>query len=312
MKKYAMIVTSSGYIPGCNSQINSLKYYKNDSIEYHFLYVENKLTKQFLESISKNLKHFNNFIPINLRELINESWFIKGDKISIPWLCKMARYQYAANVLKDYDAVVIYDADALLVNNIENYFFIADKTEKILLPNNDYSNAEYDSVRYDSPYLGGASPPLHCFPLFIKPSKYYDLLMQVTKNNLEGLGSDMCSLNNALISMDLLKEVIPLAGSRWVFSNYYGIKLRTRNINDKKYISFLAGGDRMFSVHRKWWDGGVCKKYIMGPKNKEIREMAFNNIKIFWEFYKFLNTELWNKLEWNDKWLFPNLEIGDI
>jgi len=300
-KKYALIVTSSGHIPGVNGLLNATRYY-NINVEFHLLYG----SKKVIEYLNTLGDVFPNLKKIELEKLKEKDNYPKHPrKKESAWYYKFYRYFYAINELQDYDAVAIFDADMQIVNNIMPYFEIADETEKILMPNNDYSNQEYD-WHPDYPYHGAASPPLHCMPLFFKPK----IFNKIPSRMLEEPGSDMCSLNNALINLNMMKDIFVLSNSRWVQSHYYHVKLARRNINNKWYLGEHRGGDRIFSFHRRWWIKSICEKYINGVKERENQEIAFNNVKLFWEFTKYFNTELYHKIDWKEDWDFPqNLKL---
>lgn len=303
MPRYAFVVTDTGFTPGVNGQINALKYYGND-VEYHYLYIPCGATNNFVERVRKNEKHFPNFRPVNIYDLQKRPGYITNDKKKSMkvWLCKFFRYQYVANELRDYDAAVIYDADALILNNIMDYFLVADKTEKVLLPNNDYSGNEHDQPTHKH-YKGASSPPLHCWPLFCKPRLYRELLMRVPQNSINGLpGSDMCSVNNSLVQLGLMKDVMVLPGHMWVLSRHCEQRLIKRKINGKLYLATSRAGDRINSVHRRWWFESICRKFIEGPKHKTQQQYALNNVRLFWEFYRYFNLECWSKIEWIEKW----------
>lgn len=300
MSKYAIVVTDTGMFPGVNGMLNALRYYGNDNIEFHYLFF-GKQAENFANEIVK-ANFYPNFFPVSIEELKNKENFPhhprEGENV---WYCKMYRYLYAIYNLFSYDAVSVFDADMQIVNDIMDFFVIADKTGKFLLPNNDYSGQEYDSYKEEA-IRGAASPPLHNMPCFFKPSLHCDFLKEIPKISLELTLGDMSSLSHSLIRTKAIDQIIPLPNAFWVLSHFYNIKLFKRKINNKYFLAVHNSGDRINAFHRKWWYSSVCRKFIEDVKNKHDQNIALNNVKLFWEMTQFFNFECYHTIDWNDKW----------
>lgn len=303
MGKYAIITTDTGMFPGVNGMLNALKYYGND-VEFHYLWDGPKAEK-FANEIVKD-GFFKKFYPIRLRGLMEEGWPKHHKPGEIVWYTMFYRYVYAVRKLLDYDAVSVFDADMQITNNIMQFFEMADKTDLLFMPNNDYSGQEFDECQAKA-IKGAASPPLHNMPCFFKPKYFVDVMEEIIPRNYEvEVGGDMTALSHALLKLDVMKKVVPTPNVLWVLSHYYNVRLHKRKIADKLYLTLHHKGDRVNSFHRKWWHDSVCRNFIHQVKEKENRVIAANNINIFWQFTMFFNFELYHTIEWDPKWGVPN------
>jgi hypothetical protein len=286
MGKYALIVTDTGMFPGTNAMINAFPYY-NIQAEFHYLY-KGKAAQKFAEERSEDI------VAVDIEDLKKQYGVMhfKGDRESV-WYCKMYRYLYAINHLIDYDAVMVIDADMCIVNDITPWFEIADKTGKLCIPNNDYSSNEYDQFNFES-LKGASSPPLHNMPSFFKPSLWVDVMKRVPEISLEGTFGDMTSLSRSLIESGKINDgsLIVNPNALWVVSHFCHIKLHRRLIGNKQYLALNnIAGDRLYSVHRRWWMASVRRKFVEDIRHADwAKDFGKNNVDLFYWFYKFFNT----------------------
>jgi hypothetical protein len=299
--KYAIVVTDSGFIPGVNGMLNALEYYGIKADFYH-IHSLNEAVKDFVDELN-NSKYFDNYYSINIEDLKNDNRYPSHDKKKESvWYLKMYRYLFAVYELTEYDAVAIFDADMQIVNDITDYFEIAAKTGRILMPNNDFSGNEYDDFNIES-IKGAASPPLHNMPLFFKPNEECKkIFSDIPKISLEGTWGDMTSINRSLIKHNKIKDVMVLPNTLWLQTFHYNIKLYMRKIGGKRFLALSRCGDRLYSFHRRWWFSSICEKEIKEIKQYDSQQIGFNNIKLFWEMTRFFNLECGHKIKWNEKW----------
>jgi hypothetical protein len=286
--------------PGVNGMLNALLYYGNN-VEFHYLYM-GKPAEEFANEVYESNFYTPGFIAVNINSLKEMDEFpIHPKPAENVWYCKMYRYLYAIHVLNDYDAVAIFDADMQIVNKIMPFFGLAESSGKLLLPNNDYSNQEFDDCNADG-IRGAASPPLHNMPSFFKPSEWFDTMSLIPGISLELTLGDMSSMSHALLRTGRMPEIVAMPNAQWVISHYYNIKLFHRVIGGKRYLALHRNGDRIYTFHRKWWYSSVCKKFIEDVKEKEAQEIAYNNVRLFWEMTMFFNFNCEHKIKWSDKW----------
>jgi len=299
MSKYALIVTDTGLFPGSNAMINAFPYYDIQA-EFHFLY-KGKAAQQFAEERKEDI------IAVNIDDLIKDYNVMHPRVGESVWYCKMYRYLYAINNLIDYDAVCVIDADMCIVNDLYPWFEVADKTGRLVIPNNDYSSNEYDHYNIQS-LKGASSPPLHNMPSFFKPKLWVDVMKRIPEISLEGTYGDMTSLSRSLIEHDKMnfKDLLVTPNSLWVLSHFCHCKLHKRRLNDRWFIgTHNVAGDRLFSFHRRWWMASVRKRFVDDIKHADwAKEFGQNNTDIFHWFYKFFNTDKQHKyqIEWKPEY----------
>ena len=295
MPKYALVVTDTGLFPGTNAMVNAFKYYDIQA-EFHYLH-KLQWAAEFAEKRSDDV------VGVSIDDLIEE-YDIRHPKLGENvWYCKMYRYLYAINHLIDYDAVCIIDADMVICNDITPWFEIADKLDRLVIPNNDYSGQEHDG--YNLPSIQGASsPPFHNMPSFFKPKTWEKVLRDIPKISLENTYGDMSSLTHSLIrhgKMDDPSTFLMTPNALWVHSHYCHIKLAKRKIGGKWYVCLHnIGGDRLYSFHRRWWMASLRRKFVDDIKDPVQRETGRNNVQIFYEMTKFFNTD--DEMKYHIEW----------
>lgn len=300
-RKYAIIITDSGYMGGVNGMLNGLWYYDND-VDFHYIYKDDKRGSlaKFMESVKSDPWFADRIYTTRYEELIKEGYPVGKDRPV--WRLKFYRYLYGIRRCQDYDAAVIFDADTIIVNNFMRYFDIAAETGRILVPNNDYSGEEFDCYR--GGYKGASSPPLYCMPLFFVPSNpdVVKAFERIPELAMERDTSDMVAFNHTMIESKLIDEILLLPAALWLQVHYYFVMLAARNVGGKKYLALHRGGDRLYSFHRRWWFETDCRKKMVMPKSAIGAAYAYNNVKLFWDFTRFFNLECRHKIEWNPRW----------
>jgi len=304
MAKYALVVTDSGYIYGVNALINSLKYYGNE-VTFHHLYWGEE-AEAWSKAIQNSGKF--DFKSINLEKLSsNPDYPKRNGSVRPAWFCKFYRYFYCALELSGkYDAICIMDADMMVTSNIMAWFEVAACSDKLIMPNNDMSAQEHDSYIIDK--IGsGASPPLHNMPLFFRPSsKINNIFLSMISIHEKRQVSDMSSLNHAIIEAGYMNNVLALPNLLWLISVAYNVRLTLKEVGGRKQLMLHKTGDRINSVHKPWWIPQYCKKLIEGCSNEMARDIALNNLSLFWDLLCFFNTELYHKIPWEIE--FPEVK----
>jgi len=294
-RKYAAVVAADRrYLPGVNGLLNSLEYYGND-LDFHFIYIPDGKggVEKFVEEIKNDDFFADRFFPVTVQSLTQSGF---PERVRTPFghaesLLKFYRYLYVVERLSDYKAVVIFDADIQVVNNIMRYLDIVAETERLLVINNDYTNEEHDNYSGKYPPRELRRPPL-MGGMFWSPRKHADLIRRMVEISGEKGTSDMISFNYMLIENDLMKEVILLPALFWLnHVHYQYAPLFLRVIGGKRYLALNKGGERIYSFHRRWWSAGEATKWIRDKRGLE-REIAYHNFKLFFEMTKFLNLEL--------------------
>jgi len=330
--KYAIVMTADeDYLPGVNGQLNACRYYgmEDDGVEFHLIH-------SFRDDhpyLKRAHKIFPNLVSIKLDDFMIESgrWKKPMKKKGKPEM-KYPRWWYPAERLADYDAICVLDADRQIVNNFTHYFNMIARSDMIGLAKNDWSDAEWfsqDDSRamaanpaiYSNPYFITGKRAAKLFPLIPEyaehPNKYYP-----SYKGRNAITGDMHPVNLTLLQTGMINDLIPLPATQWVFVNTDHVKLTRREVAGRHYIGLHGKGDLLNSFHRKFWGQKICQRHMRGH-DAIGSSFAMNNTRIFWEFTKFFNTELYLKIDWeygdfpsqllsvlSGKWLWENVKIG--
>jgi len=305
MPKCAIVMTADEkYLPGVNGQLNAYRYYgmEDDGVEFH-------LVHNFPDSlgyIEQARKIFPNFVPIKLDDFMIESGRWEKPEKKTRSIMKLCRWWYSADRLANYDAICILDADMQIVQNFTRYFEIVARSDMIALPKNDFSEAEWFS--YDEKRAMEANPPLCAGPFIVtgrKAVKFFPLIPEYAQNptkyyppyNHRTTTGDMHPVNLILLQTGMIKDLLPLPGTQWIFVNTNHVRLVRREIQQRQYIGIHAKGDLLYVFHGKWWATALCLRHLSGRNSVESL-FEINNTQILWKFTRFFNTELYLKIEW--------------
>lgn len=296
--RYAIVETSDWrYIAGINGQLNAMKYYQFDkNVEFHLIHT-------FPDSngyIDKAKSIFPNLVATKISDL-REQYGSKYSHIGLDSpkntksVMKYWRWIYPIERLMDYDAICILDADRQICNNMLQWFKVTDRSEMILVAKNDYSNAEWNS--YDAKRAMQAQPPLYSNPYFAKPAVVKDLFKMIPEYAVERNTGDMHPVNLTLLDTGLINDVLFLPATLWVFVQVDCVSLRRRIVNNKYYLGIHKYGDLLYTFHRRYWGQRVTQRMANGH-GVWGKANGRNNVQLFWEHTKYMNTELYLKLDW--------------
>ncbi len=284
MNKYAIIITADiKLLPGVMALINGVRYYGND-VDVYLLYWAGGLEGTFERKLD-NLKAQGEYDFLNLIDLGFEvSCSIKEDS----WLynCKAKFYlkfwrHYYPEQLLDYEAIAIFDADMMICNNIMQYFEIAEKTGRILIPRNTSIHATEIDNYCETAFRASYAPPCHSMPLFYDPEKYYQLFEKVPELAHKMGHGEMVAINKLFHDYDMYKDLILLPNSLWLGTRWKDLKYEILYGNDDiRHIT--VAGDRVFSIHGRWWTQEFIDKI---PQDNEVGR---HNGILFKEIYEWL------------------------
>ncbi len=303
-QKYAVIVSSDGGMtPGVNALLNGFKYYgMEDKVEFHLLYWRGEQIESFIKDVQDD-GFYPKFVPV---DLIGYCEGIEGKlKQTARYYLTAYRYHYCAS-LRDYDAVMMIDADAAVVNNLMWFFDIVAKTDFIILPNNNGSGEEYDTCVL-TPYQSEAAPPLHCHPLFFRPALYGDVFSEIPKLCTEVPMGDMACCSYVLTKHNLMNtKVFVQSNLFWVNTALERVQITEQFINDKRFL-VTCTGDRAYAVHGRWWFAFNMEKFTVEPESPKDKIRNWN-IRRVWETYYFFNHNCYHGIEWDiENWGEPSM-----
>jgi len=271
--EYCVVLsTSKGYMPGTNAFLNAAKYYGMD-VDFYVLM-------------------FDDFLPENYKaQWENENVFFKiMDKTKdrkATWWCRFYDLIYAVkNLFSQYKVILFWGADVCLVNNIQDYFLISDRLNKVIVGTNEHGTQFLNKLSLEWPYKHHWHVPYTDVPLFI-PQGRVNLIKKILEYQSRGdcTLSKMDGLNYAIKELKINPFIVP--GELWVQNVPYRTELQ--KFNDKLFIK--GSSTRLNSFHRKYWMNNLCRKYLA------MNEMSRQNKLIFNQFYNFFNRECYVKWE---------------
>ena len=304
MPKYAIVITADErFLAGINAMLNAIPYYGLD-VEVHLVHT----IPERAGYIQKAVDTFGSwFHPVNLTEYYEEcrAEYWNAQKKHSKSSMKYARWWYPVDKLGDYDAICILDADRIITSDFTRWFDMIARSDMIGLAGNDWSDAMWNS--YDDKRAMIKNPPMYSNPYFItgrrakelfplipeyaeNPQKYYPPYGRPTTG-------DMHPVNLTLLQTGMIKDLMPLPATQWVFVANGHVALKERIIAGKKHIGIYSSGDILHTIHRRYWGQRMCQRLMNGHTAVEF-DNGVNNTKLIWEFFKFFNTELDLKIDW--------------
>ena len=179
------------------------------------------------------------------------------------------------------------------------------RSDMIGLAANDWSDAmwfNYNDKRamiknpplYSNPYFITGRRAKELFPLIpeyaMNPQKYYPPYGRPATG-------DMHPVNLTLLQTGMIKDLMPLPATQWVFVQNSHVALKERIISGKKHIAIHKNGDILHTIHRRYWGQRMCSRLMNGHDEVGF-DNGVNNTKLIWEFFKFFNTQLYLKIDW--------------
>lgn len=286
MAKYAVVMTSIGMKYGVNAFYNGIKYYGND-VDFHLVGgKEEKELFKYTDILYKDIKEMLEEFPIPSTK--------KGG-----WQVRFYRYKWAELIADQYDSIMIVDADMLCLNNLMKFFKIAADTGFIIMPNNSWGmSVEKVKELGVEPLKGASSPPFHSLTI-LDAKKWKEFLQKIWLSGLEENFGDMVTISRVLFRNNWEDYVYMLPNHQWILSTFYLDMIKKIN---KKYS---ICEEEIQTIHRRWWMPGVCEKFINDIKQDDKKIIGINNVKIFYNCFKFFNTQCEHKLDWE----YPNPKI---
>ena len=215
--KYAIVMTATAdFIPGVNATLNALRYYGHDpDIQVHLLTWHTKRMDAWLDTLAER-NPWPNFRVIDMAGL-QQAGYSRAEEVKPGsyWPMVFWRWEYAAS-LTGYDAVMIMDADCVLLNNISPWFHMAASSGKLILCNNDRSALEPEdaTAAHLVQRRESRGTALHSHPTFFRPAEIKDLARDMVTH--AKIGSDMVALNQALAHLGMMDKALVLPCVLWL------------------------------------------------------------------------------------------------
>ena len=299
--RFALVMTAdAGLLPGVHAMLNALKYYGDDSIEFHLLYWPSKEMDVFNKQMTE---YYSNFRCLDVRSLIHGS---DEERFRPVYYLKFYRSLYAGQ-MTDYDAVAYFDADRFITASIYQYFDQTVKTGKILMCDHKFDMRRYKAGFYNKYKIQGTNGcPYDSAATFFIPAvhgKYFEKVHEVGK--MIGRG-EMASVNYMLITDNLLLDVIPLPKHLWNLRNLLEIKMRWMQDIDGKCRLITDAGEHVVSIHGRYHiRGAMAKKAAKIYDKKWTQGHLIHNdsLREFLKVIDFFNWNCYTTINWCDKWV---------
>ena len=287
MSDYAIIIPAShGYLPGLNGILNALDFYENDcDVEV----ITNDIPDAYFDEARQAFDFGINVTQLDRLDAVKiEGW--SGVR-----RLHFARYARALQLADIYEAIMFLDADCGLVNNIMNYFRLADKSYLILAAHNVLGT---DAFTYKE-YHHTNAVPIANMPMFLRPD-VNELVFERTIEISKGPGGidDMPALYYALAENGALPDVVLLPDVLWL-NNYFYTTYHQKNdkpiFGGKFYL--YANRERVFIFHKRWWQEGH-RAHEVAQLAGEAQKIAEHNTKLWQWVYWFFNTQWKVTIDW--------------
>jgi SAM-dependent methyltransferase len=305
LNKYAVVMASIGtqLLSGMNAVINGLDYHDN---EVDLYLIHGDLEKEYIKKALavKDLKV--NIIPVHIDEC-RKLWtdYRKEDG---GWQNLFFRWKVLDLIGKKYNSVMLCDSDMLCVNNIMKYFKAVENSELIILPSNPWgSSVEACTENWEKIIRGASAPPFHCMPIFLDIKQHPNLINKFWERSKVDNYLDMEILNRTFFAEQMLDKILSVPNNLWVLTSWY-LSNVSKNWEDKK-LYFKIMEERINFIHRRWFIDSVCDQFIYAIREKDNLEKGLNNLRLFREEYRRINTEHKIKITFPSK--LPESLIGN-
>lgn len=282
MGNYAIIwTTNRKYMPGTNGILNALEVYGMD-IDVYVMTMGCDLTEEYMNEWPRaTFKDIETFWPVHKPP----KWYLLFADV----------WETMHDLLDKYDVVLIWGADACVVNDITWAFEVAEKMDCVIVGTNEFGAHPNDFSRLDTewPYRKGWMVPYADLPFFITPSHKNVLTTMLDYHSRpDNVLSHMNALNYSL--RDNGTKMLSVPGEMWVFNRPEVVKLR----RNEQYLHYGNSASQLQTFHRKYWMASLCRKYHVDTP------IARFNKKVFNDMWNFFNREC--RVEWTE-----GLEVWD-
>jgi hypothetical protein len=297
-KNLTIVAASKDYLPGLNALLNSMDYWKIDS---DVLLISWKLPQEY---IKKAQEVFNFNVKVIESEHENQTYGTAYE-----------RFKYAVEYGKNYESILLLDADMYFMSDESNLFFdVASKGFIITAANNMLINFNEAYQKQYNVNLGSREYPyvkIHTTAPIWLGSNDLDWFEALYNSERVSTFDDFLYLNILGIKMEKDKKMIVLPSYRLTNIHHFSMKVETGMI--KKGNLILSGTEEgMIMNHGKFWDEPYFKDLMTVMdgylKNEEFsekhRENVLNSRKIMLEeFIKYsykckLDLREFKKIEW--------------
>lgn len=285
----ALITTFTwGYRFGANAILNGLDYHNND-IEAHIIYGLG-VPPTYIEQARETFPGTQFYCMSDLLERY-PMLPIRGGR----WTLEFYKYKLAKELgARGYNAVMIIDADYLVLGNLEPLFNSVAGTDLITIGNcgpvADHAN-EADPDEFAAKYADGnlRFVPMSCHPILFDASRNFDMI-----DYLWGIaplyGTDGSVINRAIIETRRLEDVIVLPNCQWV-GPLWGITNSFVRVMLNGKRCYVLWRDRIMMSHRRFWAYADTLAQAERIGTPALQVPIANNMRLLIDECHLINTE---------------------
>jgi len=265
------------YWPGVNALANCIEYYECHTDLCVIM------ADDIPEELANSLDDFPYRVErVRVSELLNAGRGWRFDLIYSPYVASL--------ILRDkYQAIAHFDADMLLLDNIDNLFEIASKTKFVLTSPNSFTTSVYPNDRNSN---GSINVNELCNnPLILDPREYAFFLEKIIEIGKQIIKvSNMRAVNTAILDCGLLDYVFRLCSIQWTSAAYSWAKLGLRSKPPQK-IAIGILGTRLIATHKRFWDVNLIDAKTERLKTYKNADIFVHNCAIIYQLYEWFNTK---------------------
>ena len=306
--KYVIVIPcSANYIPGLNATLNGLDKYGNTA---DVKVIEEGIPEDYKEKARTVFNFDVEFIPI--ADLLKGEYHLNMKNSSFGrWV--FSPYILYMRIKDKYKVAALVGADMVIINNIMHWFEVAEKTGLIVTCDNPYTMSSFQDLDERHVRLNGLvdTEPVSDAPGFMDLSLHEDIIKKTIENsNLTD--ENMRAYNSAILNLKRFDRLLVLDSMLWTCGIFYLFKVeRSMGVNNR--MGYFANRERMNSIHKKYWlDSIIYQALYDKVPGTWLYDNTMNNMKIFCNIYRDLNTKHKLIYEYPPNEIFAKLKSGEI
>lgn len=294
--KYVIVIPcSANYLPGLNALLNGLDKYGNTA---DVKVIESEIPEDYKEQARTVFNFDVEFIPIldmckpeygeYYLDINRESSF--GRWVFSPYVLYMK--------LKDqYKAATLIGADMIVVNNIMPWFEVAEKTGMLVTIDNPYTMSSLNDIDERHIFANGLLDVEPVSDACFMDLALHEDIIRKTLDFSKITDENMKAFNSAVYQLKKFDRILLLDSQLWTAGIFYLFKVeQSMGANNK--MSYFANRERINAFHKKYWLDSIIYQALHDKvPGTWAYENTMNNVKIFSDIYRDLNTK--HKLIWD-------------
>lgn len=311
--KYAFVVScSANYLPGLNALLNGLDLYGNTA---DIWIIEEGIPEDYKKKAKEVFNFEVNFIPIT--ECLKGEPSLQNQRESSFYHWVFSLYVLEARLKDKYAAIATLGADIVVVNNVMQWFEVAEKTGFIVTANNPYTLSSFNEIDERHFFKEGIhaglidTSPISDFPGFMNPNLHEDVIMETLRMG-NFTDANMEAFNSAIWNTKKENKILLLNSELWTCGIFYYFKMEASQVKGNK-LGYFANRERVNSIHKKYWSDSVIYQALFDKvPGTWGYENSLNNTRLFCDIYRSLNTGHKLKYDYPENKVWEQLKSGEL